>query len=411
MARHIEAQQASNPAPVKADASGRMTGAERRAARTGRPIYASANGTSNNSSQSTTFNATANEMGEKLLQNLGAERQSLFGVTTGYSYKGETIIDATTTAEGKLQAIRDVIADKSPTELTSAIAKLDPSNKDLQDFAKIVQNDPKMAEALKSAIVKDPTMLEKMPELLNAKGDSKFSLKDLNKGLSAKGTFGDIARNQFTRALNVVADTDADFNHLLKVGNKGKDLFSKGFSGFLDMAKNNPDEMIQNLFDGVDMDPQLRNMLAGLMKEFMPLLVAFIDPNGFMLSPYVELGGKISGSLGSTGAKIFQTDADGQTSHFSLEDFKEKFEQVTAGTAGNLADPEHFKDVLKAIDPKLEDEMKEIGADPSASKKFNFTVQNGGSYESFQKMAEQFYVTYNETNNTNTATNKMGLGT
>lgn len=354
---------------------------------------------------STTYNAAANAMGEKLLENLGAERQSLFGVTRGFSYKGKKVIGVSSSPKEILQATRDIIADKTPNEMIDAFAGADPSNKDLQEFAKIVKDNPKMAEALKNAIVKDPSMLENMPELLNAKGDNNFSLADLNKGLK-HSVFGGAAQQKFTDALNVVADTGAGFDHLLTVGNKAKETLNMGFSGFLDMAKNNPDELIRNLFDGVDMDPQMRNFMAGMLEGLLPMLASFLDPNGFMLKPYVELGGKIWEGNIASGAQIFHAQADGQTSNFTVDQFKDNYQQAIGKYGRDANNPQHVRAAMIEADPMLRDELDEMLQNNQTSDKFNATAKTGFSLEKIGA----FYEKISQTHNVGYGAKALGLG-
>lgn len=206
--------------------------------------------------------------------------------------------------------VRDMLESKEPNEILAAFKEADPR---LSTLVEIARNDPKLAEALKNALVKDDSVLTGLGKMAEGEGEGIFD-KDLINKLNDPA-MGGILRGQITAALNKVADDDkVGFEHLQNLLKQGKDLAKLG--DMFKLMQKDPDAFITQLLADIE-DPQLKAMMAGAMSFIMPLIQAFTDPNGFMLKPYTEFAqhygltnpSKIMADMGARGAEVLANGA------------------------------------------------------------------------------------------------------
>jgi hypothetical protein len=407
MERHIAAQQAANPDAAQPDASARMTGAERREARTGRAP------SEETPSASEAHATAASDFGQRFAEGLGINSWSW-----AWSDELSQLQLGRMTPEQQRVAIREYIGENvQPNQLLDAIAGTDPSNQELAQLVETVKANPEMATAFHKAIVQDPTMLERLPTLMNAEGNDNLTLADINTALSHPA-FGQEARTQFTAALNEVADNpDLGFDHLLEVANRGRRLLDnspESFGAFLEMARTNPDELIRSLLAGSGMEnTAMGQFLAGMLSSFMPLLVGILDGQNGLFAPWVEAGVNVYDVTRAEGARVFHASAvgaDGVTSQFNTEEFNEKFTAAMNRFDRDINNPEHVRAALTEVDPELADEIAELEGDPTLTNRFDASVRSGSTFEQIRDMTRRFYDTAEQTNNVNTGVRAMTPG-
>lgn len=224
--------------------------------------------------------AAASDFNYKFLDALGVARKTtLFGlITTGF----EGINPETAEAD-----VRAIIDTKTPDELLDAIAKADPSTQGLVDIAKA---NPALAESFHNAVVKDPTVLEGLKKLTLAKGEGELTISDIENTLK-KG--GSLAVNKLAQTLDEVAETDLDFNHVLKTAENGKKLADLDFKETLYRMKHDPEGLIKDLFANSDLGLENSDWgiaFAGILKEIMPMLANILDLDNGPLKEFVDLG-------------------------------------------------------------------------------------------------------------------------
>ena len=242
---------------------------------------------------------------------------------------------------------------------------------DAKGFAKILEDDPELADAMTNAMTKDPTVLLGMGTLLMSAGEKgAFQLSDANKLFNAPMGIGRLARRDFTKVLNRVAESDEpgdDFGAILTFAQNAKTKYQFSFPKFLDQLKNNPDELIRDMFKGTGLEgTQMGNFLAGALKGMAPFLAAFIDPDGPILGPYVAFGRKYFGIGVAAGRDILNdpqtVDEPSTVTLMDKEDFIAKYKELTKDIditkPLNDADIEQALKAVEEIDPKAKTEVK-----------------------------------------------------
>ncbi len=316
--------------------------------------------------------AAAENSFDKILfiKEMGAELNGfLWGIgADGYEFEDVdgntlTIREATTPAEEaqNLDLTRKLIETQTPAETLDAMAKASPETAKLVEAIKA---NPGLADAFHKAIVADPTMLVGLQKMATNNGTGDLSMDDLASAFTnpLKKAF---AVPAFTQALNQIATTSLEFDHLYETGNRLKnEIGDKGFSEILRMLREDPDALIASLLTGTGMEgTEMGDFLAGFLKNFAPVLAMFIDPNGPMLKPYVDLGKNLYGRSVATGREMRLEPSSVNDDAYIEYPFSENefIAEVTAlhqdGSSAILASEENFVQALAMVNPTATREM------------------------------------------------------
>ncbi len=311
---------------------------------------------------------------ERLLEELSLEEAS----SVGWLLDKVGIRDATNIANS--DDFREALETKSPTEILDAIGNADEKLSNLTD---IIKADPELASAFKNALVRDPTVLEGLKEIASNESGEGLSIAALEQGLSHP-IAGEIARGKLTDALNHVADTDAEFSHIIAMGNEASNLANNDGMDFLDMILEGGGDMIRSI-----------GASLGLPQELIDMIAEMVD--------------KISGVVGVIKEKLdfdtpsFQADASATTGN--VIDFNSKFKDAMEGK--DYTNVEHIRDAAVTADPELADEMQGIQTDVALTEKFQqFAPMPAAEVQ--REMAEMYKDLANPEVTTREAVNGIG---
>ncbi|MEM6811187.1 MAG: hypothetical protein AAF549_01845 [Pseudomonadota bacterium] len=214
---------------------------------------------------------------------------------------------------------RNIIGERTPEQFLNAVrdAGMIPA-----ETVDLIQADPELAQAVHSAVVNDPTMLEGLQQVAAGEAGG-FTIDQLNEVLQ-----NDLQRGVLTQVLEKIGDgsldaggADIDFSHLQALAAADNDAARLAalqdigvsafgaagigsFNDFLDLMRD-PDEFIANFLSSIEgLPPEWQNALAGIMSGFMPVIAEMLDPNGFMLQPYTQLVREYSPVLQRAGAEV-----------------------------------------------------------------------------------------------------------
>ncbi len=196
---------------------------------------------------------------------------------------------------GSTALLRSHIETKSPEETLDAFSEADPS---LERLMNSIKEHPELATAFHKALYKDETVITGLQKIMANEDADGLTLEELERYIADPGIEGQMLRNELTRALNLVADTDVGFEHLEGMASQAKQMTQ--LKDMYHLFLNDGDEFIRQMFAEGGMlarlPPEMQTMLAGLMSKFMPMLQGLAtdlpDPNGFMWGPYTEFGNK-----------------------------------------------------------------------------------------------------------------------
>ncbi|MEM7618168.1 MAG: hypothetical protein AAF244_02175 [Pseudomonadota bacterium] len=216
--------------------------------------------------------------------------------------------------------LREELQNVSPEAMLDAVAAADPSQQPVID---LIKADPELSEALHQAIVKDPTMLTGLQEMLGEEGSS----ADLQAILQ-----NDMQRGVLTEVLQNIANdpggTEINFSHLraimeaeslpdkiAAVRSAGAGASLNPLAGIDSLQEivtllNNPDNFIRNFMSDMDgMSPFAQNVMAGMMSVFSKAMGGFFDPNGNFAGSFVKGFGNVGTGFAQIGQDVLNFEA------------------------------------------------------------------------------------------------------
>jgi|GEM_PF-6653604 len=216
--------------------------------------------------------------------------------------------------------LRAELKNISPEAMLDAVAKADPSQQEIID---LIKEDPELSEAIHSAVVNDPTMLDGLQEALEDDG----SAADLKEILE-----NDMQRGILTKVLEKIADgsedadgNDIDYSHMKKImeadnmadklaavqaaGVSVNNPFNiESFGDLIELLKN-PGPFIQDFIESLGIeDPRLEAFAASIGDGASRALGNFVDPQGDWVGYYVQEGAPIVEAIIEHGETVLAAD-------------------------------------------------------------------------------------------------------